>query len=174
MTTYTMSDAAYFSQGMLGSDAVAGYFGGPLAVRAWTLREWQEAGRKPKLPIWVPRSQATGANADADVLDILGCLLDYVVPRGQTVAFDLETSQADVSYMTRMAACLQFFGYGTLVYGSLSAIPGDAPGYLWRWDADWTGEAHLTPGMQATQWTSGTSYDQSEISEALYETLLWR
>jgi hypothetical protein len=172
----TMTDAATFTPAMLeGAAAVAGYFGGPNAYRAWTDNEWKATGTTPKLPIWVPKPSATASDArNTDIWQILSQCLHYQVPRGTAIAFDLETSQADVSYMEEMNACLQYFGFGIIGYGSLSTINNAVPSYIWKWDADWTGVAHLTPGMAATQWTNGQQFDTSEISPQLAAILTWR
>lgn len=173
--TYTMTDGAYFSSGMLsGSQAVAGYIGGPNAYRVWTDADWKAAGHVPKLPIWVPAANASTPDARTEVIEILNVILHYAIPRGQAIAFDLEASQADVLYMRAIGGWLEFFGYGTLVYGSESTLGAAAPPYLWRWDAEWTGVAHLTSGAMATQWESNAQWDTSTVSAELYARLLWR
>ena len=175
MTTYKMTDGAYFSPAMLdGAQAVACYLGGANAFRTWTFAELTAAAHLPRLPIWVPPAAASATQATTDLYAILGAMLHYGIPRGQTIAFDLEMSKADVTYMTQIAHDLHFFGYGAIGYGSLSTITAAVPSYLWKWDADWTGQPHLTEGMQATQWTDGARFDTSEISEELYATLLWK
>lgn len=171
----TMNDAATFTPAMLGASAVAGYFGGPNAFRAWTDEEWRATGTTPKLPIWVPAPAATAEQArNDDLFKILSLCLHYDVPRGQAIAFDLETSKADLAYMQEMGNSLRYFGFGCVGYGSLSTITGAVPPYLWKWDADWTGSPHLTPGMVATQWTSGQAFDQSVISQDLFNILVWK
>jgi hypothetical protein len=177
MTTPTMSDAAYYTPQMrTGFSAVAGYWGGPDAAHTWSAQDW-EACQSPglgRLPIWVPSPSASQAEAAADIDTIVNIILNWRVPKGLTIAFDLETSKADLAYMTQISGDLQWLGYGCMAYGSLSTITQAAPAYLWKWDADWTNIPHLTPGMAATQWTNGTAFDQSVISEELAETLNWR
>ena len=176
MTTYLMRDAATFDSTMLdGAEAIAGYIGGPNAYRTWQDSEWEAVGHLPKLPIWVPKLQASQAEArDQDLAALLNIIQHYDMPRGQVIAFDLETSKADDAYMQEIAAYLEFWGYGTIAYGSLSTINGAYPSYLLKWDADWTGTAHLTDGFQATQWQDARLWDNSEISQELYDRLLWR
>jgi hypothetical protein len=170
-----MTDAAFFTPGMLsGAQAVAGYIGGENVYHTWSDADWASTGSMPKLPVWVPPKAGTATQARADVMTIMSIALHYHIPRGSPFAFDLETSQADVSYMAEMWPCLSFFGYGCVVYGSLSTLSSAAPPNLWRWDADWTGTAHLTPGMAATQWTNGQQWDTSEISQELADILTWR
>lgn len=174
--TYKMTDAAYYSPSMLdnGTEAVACYIGGEFAVHVWPYNALVTVQHYPRLPIWVPRSDATGSEASQDLNALLDDILHYGFPRGQTIAFDLETSRADVDYMAEVAKGLQFFGYGAIGYGSLSTINDAVPNYLWKWAADWTDVPHLIPGMEATQWTNGKQFDTSEISEDLYNTLLWK
>jgi hypothetical protein len=175
VTSLTMTDAAYFTSGMLaGAQAVAGYIGGPDADHVWADSDWKATGSHPKLPIWVPAASATATEARAEVLDVLNSCLHYHIPRGQAIAFDLETSKADASYMQMMSSSLAFFGYGTVIYGSASTIGADSLGYLWKWDADWTGSMHLTAGCVATQWENGAQWDTSEVSEELFGALLWK
>lgn len=176
MADYTMNDAAFFNTDMLGAQVIAGYIGGSNADNTWSDANWSSVGTKPKLPIWVPAPAATAADARSEVLAILSIILHHRMPPGQVIAFDLETSGDDYSYIQEMAGCLVFFNnYGTLAYGSRSTIQNAVPGSIWKWDADWdNGGAHLTPGMEATQWTNGTTFDQSLISQALYDRLLWR
>lgn len=178
MTTFTMTDAATFNPAMLTAQAVAGYFGGPNAFRAWTDNEWQATGDKPKLPIWVPGPTATATDArNNEIYQIVNKLIHYNIPRGQAIAFDLETSQADAAYMREMIACLHYLGMGIIAYGSRSTIQASAGG-AWIWDADWTGVPHISPGSAGTQWTSdtlsGEPYDTSEINEGFFGFLKWR
>lgn len=168
---FTMNDAAHFSPAMLNCDVVAGYLGGNFANHVWTDDEWNGCAGRHILPIWVPSPAETAPNARTEVLQILDRCIHLGIESGQTIAFDLETSTADVAYMQEMAACLRTVGYGTLVYGSLSTIANQAPAYIWRWSADWTGVPHLIGA--ATQWINeqpGKPYDQSVISADLYIT----
>jgi hypothetical protein len=175
MTNFIMRDAADFTPAMLsGAQAVSGYIGGEEADHVWSDADWAATGAMPKLPIWVPLSNETVSEGRAEGLEILSTIYHYHIPRGQTIAFDLELSDADLGYVQAAAGVLQYFGYGAMAYGSLSTIQKAAPPYLWKWDADWTGLAHLTPGFQATQWANGPNYDISEISQELYSTLVWR
>lgn len=177
MATFTMTDAAFFTPGMLsGANAVAGYIGGPNAAHVWADSNWQATGTVPKLPIWVPAASASVAQARSEVIEILNIILHYHIPRPQTIAFDLETSEADFSYMTSMADFLRFFGYGCMAYGSLDTITKAVPPYLWKWSASWTGSPHLDSGegIVATQWVNGTQFDTSEITQELMNTLVWR
>jgi hypothetical protein len=177
MATYTMTDAAYFSAGMLsGANAVAGYIGGPNAAHVWADSDWQATGTVPKLPIWVPAASASDAQARSEVIQILDVCLHYEIPRPQTIAFDLETSEADFGYMTAMADFLKFFGYGCMAYGSLDSITTAVSPYLWKWSASWTGSPHLDSGeaIVATQWANNSEFDTSEITQELMNTLVWK
>jgi len=155
-----------------GFQAVAGYWGGPAAYRTWTDDDWARTGGLKRLPIWVPAVNAAAAAAREEVLQILSLILHYDVPRGVTIAFDVETSQADQSYLEMMSQCLQHFGYGTIVYGSAFSVFTET-GNLWKWPADWTGSPHMYDGpqVQATQYASSSAYDSSVISDLLLTTL---
>lgn len=179
MAVYTMNDAENFSVSMLDADIMAGYLGGPNAAgKPWTDPNWLACGSKPKLPIWVPAPAATWQEArSVDCWQILSAALHYRWPSGTVVAFDLETSKADYSYIAEMAACLEFFnGFGTLAYGSLSTITDAVPGGIWKWSASWDATPHLDMGfaIHATQWTNGPVFDRNLVDQVLYDRILWR
>ena len=73
-----------------GYRAVAGYIGGD-TPHIWTDAEWKRFGRLRKLPIWV-RSNPSAVNAQADAFAALERLYQLRVPRGVTIALDLETA----------------------------------------------------------------------------------
>jgi hypothetical protein len=170
---YTMYDSAYWNPEMLNADAIAGYIGGPYVLNTWSQEDWKAAESKPRLPIWVPNPNSGPVQAESDLGSILTVIYHYGMPKNQVIALDLETSQADKDYVEYVALGLRFYGYGCIGYGSLNTINNAVPPYLWKWSADWTNEAHLDEGMQATQWTSGQIYDQSQITQALMDCLLW-
>src|SRR6266700_5256935 len=73
-----------------GYRAVAGYIGGD-TPHVWTDAEWRRFGRLRKLPIWV-RSNPAAVKAETDAFGALERLFELHVPRGVTVALDLETA----------------------------------------------------------------------------------
>jgi hypothetical protein len=73
-----------------GYRAVAGYIGGD-TPHVWTDAEWRRFGKLRKLPIWV-RSNPTQVDAEADAFAALERLFELNIPRGTTVAVDLETA----------------------------------------------------------------------------------
>ena len=76
-----------------GYRAVAGYIGGD-TPHVWTDAEWRRFGSLRKLPIWV-RSNPAQVDAEADSFAALERLFELKIPRGTTVALDLETALAE-------------------------------------------------------------------------------
>ena len=174
MADILMWDAAVLPAALpSGYSAAAGYIGGENAYRTWTDADWARVKGLRKLPIWVPPAAGTEAEARRDIISILNIILHYRIPRNSPIALDLETSQADSTYVAALADFLQFYGYGTIAYGSLATIEtaAAAPPYIWRWTADWTGSPHLDAGAQATQYVSTAAYDSSVITPELYDVL---
>lgn len=183
MITYTMNDAENFTPAMLGSEIIAGYLGGEYAAgQPWTDANWAACAGKKKVGIWVPQPAASQDQArNTDLFHILDKALHFRWPAGQPVIIDLETSKADSSYVDELASCLLYFDIGLVAYGSLSTIVDAVPAHIWKWSASWPqtgpGTPHLDAGMYATQWTSdalaGVPYDQSVVTQELYDRIAW-
>ncbi len=105
-----------------GYRAVAGYIGGD-TPHVWTEAEWRRFDQLHKLPIWV-RSNPTQVDAEADAFGALQRLYQLRVPRGITVAIDLETA-VDSGYVRRFHSVMRWAGFYAWVYGSASTVFGN-------------------------------------------------
>jgi len=117
------------------------------------------------LPIWT-RSDPGEVNVATDAQAAIKHLGLIGAPKHTLVGLDYETAK-DAQYVEDFSAILEAAGYLTLLYGSKSTVtanPKPSGGY---WDADWTGEKHLTAGSTATQYVgnqqAGRPYDLSVI-----------
>jgi len=155
-----------------GYRAVAGYIGGD-TPHVWTEAEWRRFEQLHKLPIWV-RSNPTQVDAEADAFGALQRLYQLRVPRGITVAIDLETA-VDSGYVRRFHSVMRWAGFYAWVYGSASTVFGNpsADGY---WVADYAGKGpFLYPHrfVKATQYDNGPNYDSSLVKHWQYDWRLW-
>ena len=156
-----------------GYSAVAGYIGGD-TPHVWTDAEWQRFGNLHKLPIWV-RSNPASVNAEADAFGALERLYQLSVPRGITVALDLEAA-VDPSYVNKFQSVMNWAGLYAWVYGSAATVFNNPPadGY---WVADWAGRGpfmyqhHM---VKATQYATGAQYDSSLVLHWQYDWRLWQ
>jgi len=160
MSTRTMYDQAY-PTAPAAFDVAAGYIGGD-TPHVWTPAEWAAARARYRLPIWT-RSDVGAVDALADARACIAALRAAGAPAGCTVALDLETAVSG-AYTGAFHATLNAAGYRVMAYGSRSTVGRNVAD--WYWIADWTGRPHMVTGARvgATQWTNGTTYDQSLIS----------
>jgi hypothetical protein len=156
-----------------GYRAVAGYIGGD-TPHVWTEREWRRFGKLRKLPIWV-RSDPTAVSAEADAFAALEPLYNLKVPRGITVALDLETS-VDAGYVRTFHGVMRWAGFYVWVYGSASTVFRNpaADGY---WVADYAGKGPFMYShrfVKATQYQPGQHYDSSLVKYWPYYWRMWK
>lgn len=156
-------------------DIAAGYIGYPRATpHVWTKAEWDSQPNRFRLPIFVPSYFANlGWDSVRDPSSAISALIALGVPQGSYIGLDMET-QVQPSYVQLFIQAMNQHGYGVLVYGSRSYViqnplpVGSKSGY---WAADWTGTAHMVPGMAATQYGSKSGpnidYDLNVISETI-------
>jgi hypothetical protein len=156
-----------------GFSAVAGYIGGG-TPHVWTPAEWRRFGGLAKLPIWVQSNPGQRADGLIEAGRVLQRLYALQVPRGSTVALDLETAAAP-AYVIAFHSVLSFFGYRVWVYGSRSTVFAnpECDGY---WVADYTGEPHWPagPAVRACQYQSGPAVDRSVVRWWQWRNRLWR
>ena len=156
-----------------GYSAVAGYIGGD-TPHVWTGAEWRRFGKLRKLPIWV-RSNPSQVNAEGDAFGALERLFELRVPRGTTVAVDLETS-VDGDYVRTFRRVMRWAGFYAWVYGSASTVFRNPPadGY---WVADYAGRGpfmYRHKMVKATQYANGQHYDSSLVKFWQYYWRLWK
>lgn len=156
-----------------GYRAVAGYIGGD-TPHVWTDAEWRRFGKLRKLPIWV-RSNPTQVDAEADSFAALERLFELKIPRGTTVALDLETA-VDADYVRMFHRVMRWAGFYVWVYGSASTVfrNPEADGY---WVADYAGKGpFMYPHkmVKATQYDNGPNYDSSLVKYWQYYWRLWK
>ena len=134
----TMYDAVNASQIPTTASIVAGYVDGP--VSAWTSTDWDRFPNARFLAITV--TGANGANViDCENGDVsVQTALDWATRnRNRIIYVNRSTFESNLSAFQAVAAFTHF------------------------WIADWTNIPHLYPGSLATQWTSGSGFDQSLI-----------
>jgi len=156
-----------------GYRAVAGYIGGD-TPHVWTEGEWRRFRKLRKLPIWV-RSNPAQVHAEPDAFAALQRLFELHVPRGTTVALDLETA-VDAGYVRTFHRVMRWAGFYAWVYGSASTVFKNPPadGY---WVADYAGKGpFLYPHkmVKATQYADGPHYDSSLVKYWQYYWRLWK
>ena len=156
-----------------GYRAVAGYIGGD-TPHVWTDAEWKRFHALRKLPIWV-RSDPTAVDAKTDAFAALEGLYALRVPRGITVALDLETA-VDGAYVNVFHSVMRWAGFYVWVYGSASTVFGNpaADGY---WVADYAGKGPFMYDHQmvkGTQYANGSHYDSSLVKYWQYYWRLWK
>jgi hypothetical protein len=156
-----------------GYRAVAGYIGGD-TPHVWTEAEWRRFAKLRKLPIWV-RSNPAQVHAEADSFAALERLYELKVPRGVTIALDLETS-VDAGYVRTFHRVMRWAGFFVWVYGSASTVfrNPQCDGY---WVADYAGKGpfmYQHKMVKATQYENGTHYDSSLVKHWQYSMRLWK
>jgi hypothetical protein len=166
-----MADAAFPGQVPDGADIVAGYIGGD-ATHVWSDADWAACRHVRKVPIFV-RSQR--GNGEDDGFAALQRLYQLGVPKGATVAYDLETLVYG-AMVTAFWNVLRHHGYYVWVYGSADFIFGNPPcsGY---WVAEYTGQPFMYPHSRvaATQYEAGEAgWDWSEVKGWQYVHRLWK
>ena len=152
-----------------GYRAVAGYIGGD-TPHVWTDAEWHRFRGMRKLPIWV---RSDPANVDA--FAALQRLFELNIPRGVTIALDLETA-VDFEYVRMFHRVMKWAGFFVWVYGSASTVFDNphADGY---WVADYAGKGpFMYPHamVKATQYEAGATYDSSLVKYWQYYWRLWK
>lgn len=160
-----------------GFDAAAGYIGGD-TPHVWTKSEWARLGQTAKLPVWVRSNPPSGtqgaAQGTADAFAALERLHAIGVPRGSTVALDLETAVSPV-LVGAFHDVMRWAGFYVWVYGSRSTVFANpvCDGY---WVADYTHVPHMAAGknVRATQWTDGQVFDQSVVRWWQWRNRMWR
>lgn len=163
MKLVRMTDAAFPPRGELvpkGSQIVAGYIGGN-TPHVWTAKEWASFGKMRKLPIFV-RDQR--GNGEEDGLEAVAQLARLNVPKGTTVAYDLETLVYG-AMVTAFYNVLRRRGFYVWVYGSADYVLGNPPcsGY---WVADYDNQPEMYPGKHivAKQYLpNDEGWDWSEV-----------
>lgn len=148
-----------------GAEIVAGYIGGD-TPHVWTEHEWHAFGRVKKLPVFV---RSGPGNGTSDAFAALQQMYRLGVPKGTTVAYDLET-QVQGAMVTGFRNALRWAGYRVWIYGSASSVFGNPPcdGY---WVADYTGQAFMYPHSKvvATQYEANhNGWDWSEVKDWQY------
>lgn len=180
-----LRDAAYATTIPDGWDhAVAGYYGGPLALHVWPKADWERFRRNKKLPVWV--AGYSGATEGGEALAALRAL---GVPEGVWTAVDME-SRKDKSYLTKFGQTLEeavathaewltsFHDsvgahYRVWPYGSASTIFGN-PALDGFWVADYKGigpymyKAPDGAEVRATQYQGGPGYDYDSSTVATF------
>jgi hypothetical protein len=143
-----------------GAEIVAGYIGGD-TPHVWTRAEWAAFGKIRKLPVFV-RSQR--GNGQADAFAALEQLYALGVPRGTTVAYDLETLVYG-AMVTAFYNAMRWGGYYVWVYGSADYVFGN-PSCSGYWVADYKGQPFMYPHSRvaATQYKADDGgWDWSEV-----------
>lgn len=131
-----------------GWDMLAGYMDG----------RWQSYPAMVKrFPGRVIASIAVFATDDADILD---CETGDATPAQCPGWADRQSAAGRMPILYCNAATV----------AAVRAAMGSARKWLW-WGADWTGSPFLLAGSDATQWTNGTQYDQSLVTDLFYSTV---
>ncbi|MGH9436820.1 MAG: hypothetical protein ACRD22_02755 [Terriglobia bacterium] len=156
-----------------GKSWVAGYIGGD-TPHVWTSGEWSRFRRIAKLPVYVC-SDPGQANPTNDAFAALRSLYDLGVPKGKTLALDLETAVSP-SYVKRFYRVIRWGGYWLWIYGSADFVFANpvCSGY---WVADFNGVSNrLYPhkGVVASQYASGSVYDSDVTTWWQRTHRLWR
>ena len=157
----------------VGYKAVAGYIGGD-TPHVWTDAEWHRFSKLRKLPIWV-RSDPGFVVPEDDAFAALQRLYDLKVPKGSTIAIDLETA-VSFPYVHTFHGVMKWAGYYAWVYGSASTVFENprADGY---WVADYAGKGPFMYNhrwVKATQYEAGPNYDSSLVLYWQYSNRLWK
>jgi hypothetical protein len=168
-----MTDAAYPPQARApaGAEIVAGYIGGN-TPHVWSKTEWAQFGHVRKLPIFVRDQRGDG---EEDGCQAVGELARLGVPRGATVAYDLETLVYG-AMVTAFWNVLRRGGYHVWVYGSADFVFGN-PSCSGYWVADYTGQPFMYPHSRiaATQYEANVEgWDWSEVKGWQYTHRLWK
>lgn len=169
ITYLTICDSAYPLARPPVTDVTAVYIGGD-TPHPWTGQEISAQKSRYILPVFV-RSDPPGPGAAADVAEAVRRLGEIGIKGRYLVAWDAETS-ADPAYTAEVSRLMTAAGYMLMDYGSLSTVTGNKNPDGWYWTADWTGQPHLDPGAEATQYEDAGPYDLSLIRTAM-ERYLW-
>jgi len=139
------------------TDGVAFYIGGN-TPHVWTVPEIGRQGARYRLPIWV-RSNPFGTSPATDVRGAVQRLAEIGAPRGSLVALDLETATDPGFVRVFEAGMMDAGAHPVITYGSRSVVHGNEAARYW--DADWTGQPHISPGSAMTQYVNRPAYDLS-------------
>lgn len=161
----TCYDAAYPPAPPPATDAVLIYAGGD-ATHVWTDAEIAAQTARYRVPCWV-RSNPQQADGAADATQLVSWLAAHRAPEETLVMLDLETA-VDPVYAGTFGSVMHAWGYKVAPYGSTSTLfrNPQLDGY---WPADYTGTPHLYPhpGVIATQYLRGLSFDMSVIADGV-------
>lgn len=156
-----------------GTRWVAGYIGGD-TPHVWTRDEWGRFPWHHKLPIWVTSNPA-GSHAENDAWYALRALYNLGVPRGKTVALDLETAQHP-AYVNAFNRVIRWAGYWVWVYGSESTVFAN-PACAGYWVAKWDGIPSLNINhrmVKAKQYADPGPYDLNVCTSWQFAHRLWK
>jgi len=143
-----------------------GFYIGGDTPHVWSDAEIAGLGHRKRLPIYVCTLSGRDANDVAAAL--INWADDHQLPAGTRVCLETDTL-IDLTLVRTVDNRVTKAGFKLTHYGSLSALTAYPATSGGRWDADWTGEQHLTAGSWATQWASGAmigkGYDVSECKD---------
>src|SRR5713101_1304048 len=155
LTAVSRSSATVTPRGTLSSNSRSSAAKASGAATTAAGSDLTQIGNLRKLPIWV-RSDPAAVVAAPDAFAALERLFELKVPRGVTVALDLETA-VSFEYVRMFHRVMRWAGYYVWVYGSASTIFDNphADGY---WVADFAGKGPFMYNharVRSTQYTSG-------------------
>lgn len=163
-----------------GYDAAAGYIGGD-TPHVWTVGQWRQLGKLPKLPIFVrsnPPADATHARVQghADAWRALEQLHRIGCPPGRAVAYDLEQA-VNAPLVTAFNDVMSWAGFRVWPYGARSFIFRN-PACAGRWVADYLDPPvpHMVKGaaVRSTQYRPELAVPGGTVDVSLVKWWSWR
>jgi hypothetical protein len=151
-----------------GFSACAGYIGGD-TPHIWSKKEWEQFGRRKKLPIWVQNHPNVNM-AEQEAFAALKRLYEIGCPKGSPVVWDAEGA-VDAAYSMTFADVIYWAGYRFWTYGQASSVYKN-PLHGGYWAASWHDDKQpymlTTLKTTATQYTNGKAYDSSTLKPFQY------
>lgn len=150
------------------SDVVAFYIGGD-TPHVWTDAEIKAVPDRWRLPIWVRSNPNGSTEGTSEGREVVKWLESHHVPKGCTVALDLETA-IDNGYVHAFNSELLSAGYETLAYGSTSTLFQNSRPSAGYWAAEPGSGNGLPAGLAAKQYEFDGGWDLSVVADSL---VLW-
>lgn len=147
-----------------GFDGVQFYIGGD-TPHVWTPAEVNAQPERYRLPTFT-RSNPDVSLAAGDVVAALAQLKAIGAPKHTLVCLDSETS-INPNYVAEFFYGMANGSYPVIDYGSASTVFGNQIPDGYYDAAQWTGQAHIVPGSQMTQWEALNVIDESTALSTL-------
>lgn len=147
----------------------AGYIGGD-TPHVWTRDEWNSTAQRYRLPIWVRSNPGSNSEGAAEARLAYAQLAAIGCPHGVTVALDYETAVDDpylLGFQTELWALTHSV---TMLYGSQDSVLQNTTPNGGFWVANWNNIEDFPANSRAHQYTNGTNYDSSVVSDSV---VLW-